>query len=261
MTTENTVAVGNGPDQPAVDLNIRPLTQGAWEWMQSRDSIGSGIRPSNYFTMVEATKVALALGRQITDEEVKLLVVPDDGGRVKCAICGNDFQPVRWLVVTRELISSLRGGQTLDEAMGSAVWRGSFFCPPGRDPFGACGSPFKFNPQTREYYHPSGRESHLVECFRQNKFGPENKPHWGVPRFKAEFIAQRREAVQAERAAVKETAAGLFSRNGGRRDWNPGNGNGNGNGGSHGYHGQHGRTARRAEKRDHESLKSLMPRD
>jgi hypothetical protein len=223
---------------------FRPLTKEAWDWFQSPQSLGSGIRPSNYLTGEDAKKVAEVLGRSLELAEVQLLVAAD-GERVQCGVCGEEFQPVRYAVVTARLLDDLKSGRPLPDAVAAGLWRGSWFCPPGKEPFAVCGSPFKFNPKTRAYYHPPESESHLVAAFKENSFSdrPDGKAysHWGLTEAKlAEIIGRRQERWQAsqdarrerralETEAVNRAVSGLFSkpqrgRTGG--DWSPNRGNG-----------------------------------
>jgi len=77
------------------DLNQYPMTSDAWQWYNTPLWV-NGLAPRRFLHQKYLSRVAGAMQEQMTLEQIKQLVMLDDGGEVVCGITGEKFQPVVW---------------------------------------------------------------------------------------------------------------------------------------------------------------------
>lgn len=83
----------------------------------------------HFIPIDEIFDIAAALERQLTVEDLNILVCPD-GDKQKCVITGRDFQPMRWVFVTNKFLDAVKARKVI--VTEGAVYGGCFFPSPNR---------------------------------------------------------------------------------------------------------------------------------
>lgn len=129
------LAVGSEPSgqAPAPEkVEVKPRIPAiAPEFWKAYNTVGGveklqGYRPRSIVTLGRMTEVAEALGRSLTVEDFEKFVVLD-GDRRNCDLCGTEFQPVKWVILTRDFLAQIRD-EGLESALANekTVWGGCF---------------------------------------------------------------------------------------------------------------------------------------
>lgn len=229
---EPAVIVGN--DFPAIDTK-------AWSDYNNPVVLG-GVRPRGILPLALAYEVSRAIGRPLTQEDLRVLI-QKDGELVQCVACGRAFQPVRWAEVNDSLITALRGGIEPSQLNGQVRWSGSFIVKvndrgvPSVLPF--CGAFFFFDPKREgrnggEFFavnHGSclGKAyKHTENCDKDGRFRPVRSLQAAEDLItsmkrkheerQAEFARQRVEQAKRQ-AAVASGVADAFAK---AKEWRPG---------------------------------------
>lgn len=88
---------------------------GVWAFYMNPQAFGfRHERIRNYLMIQDAFAIAEAMGRPLTIEDLKLLVGPDEE-EFLCSATRKMFQPMWWVLVTKDLLAQLREGKTLEE--------------------------------------------------------------------------------------------------------------------------------------------------
>lgn len=199
--------VVNFPSAPAVeitDYKIHPLTKAAHDLYYASINVytDAGGREHkecrrHYLTWPDVKSLAQALGRQITVEEVHLLVGLD-GETVPCSVTGRFFQPVWWTIITPGLIRYVALRKVLDEdILSDAPLVGMYFPHPKPDTiehFVVSGVPFYWDKNRNcipAFWSP------LRDVYKLNSF------QWGTSRRRSDEVLIERKARQEEQEVRK----------------------------------------------------------
>lgn len=199
---------GNGEGEVvAVDLVKHPFTKEAAElWYTDinsyTDARGRHQRETrrHFVPLPAAQDIAKALGRQITLEELNLLVGLD-GDPAECSITKRKFQPVWWVLITTRLLDTVASAKELsDEVLHScrAIVVGQYFPHPDRDKaenFIVSGVP---------YYWRKDMDNDFAYWSDLWKIHQINEMRWGDEYAVSKRILAQRQAQNEEEKARKE---------------------------------------------------------
>lgn len=168
------------PDEVLPDLGDYPMEQAAFNYWKSGDF--------RFHLTLDTVKIfAEALGRQIRLDEIRELV-GDDGPEVTCVASGKKFQPVFWIIPTKDVRETIyrcrdivRALGELDE-LGKVIRLGHFFLL--KDGLDGEPKPVGGNPYfvSRDGCHPD-KKSAFVQASRNNAermSRDPNRPMWGL---------------------------------------------------------------------------------
>ena len=162
------------------DFGDHPMEEGAFGYWKS-----GTLRFHLTFEMVRV--FAKAVGRQIRMDEIQELV-GDDGPEVTCVASGKKFQPVFWIIPTKDVRETIyrcrdivRALGELDE-LGKVIRLGHFFLL--KDGLDGEPKPVGGNPYfvSRDGCHPD-KKSAFVQASRNNAermSRDPNRPMWGL---------------------------------------------------------------------------------
>lgn len=206
--------INDGSPAPA-DLNRHPMEHEAHKWWVKGNY-------DHYIPHGIVVKVAKSLGRQVTLEELQMIVGPDDkataekllgrmitqdeineevawgdDGEVVCSVTGKDFNPTFWVVIDPRFLNHLQQTKSVKKTVedlyeGRKLTRqGHCYHALGERPWFS-GTPFGVDKKTKEHHIPS--KSLLVKAAHANA-----KKHnasgclWGVSGIEIFLRKQRRE--------------------------------------------------------------------
>lgn len=164
----------NGYTGPLPMFNGKPmvLTREAWLFYITPQAEGHE-RIRNYLRLQDVGKLAEAMRRPLTVEDLKDLVGPDGEEQV-CSVSQKEthFQPMWWVLITRALIENLKEGKTLKEVIAAGtgvVYAGQFMFRNGKI-WALSGTP---------YWWRKGEEEDKVDSFRPlGASYYRNNHHW-----------------------------------------------------------------------------------
>lgn len=140
-TTQNPSTSTPVSQAESTDHTVHPFTKAAYDvWHAPVNSYmdAAGRKQMecrrHYFPLPAAQDIVAALGRQLTVEDMDLLVGLD-GDPVVCFVTKREFQPVWWVLVTDRLLSAIEAKKTIDESVlrsVQAIKVGQFFPNPDR---------------------------------------------------------------------------------------------------------------------------------
>ena len=170
----------------------------AWQWYNT-ELQGTSILPRQAFVLAEAMKVAEALKRPITLQEIQLLIRhdPADRGEYRCSHenCGAKVVPVIWAMVDNKLLHRVQLRKSVCWDM--VKYRGSFFyAPRSGKRITFCGAPYFFHKQ-------ANGKSDTCEPNRHTHFGKYVLAHGAGSPF------EKLEKVLLEDAKAKELLASV----------------------------------------------------
>lgn len=188
-------------------LKERPLTEEAFQHYVSKSSLGKGVlgAPYTYVPPKETARIAIAIGRKIELEEVKLLVVPDGEMRT----CNLDnltwFQPCRWIHLLDQELKRVKEGENLSEIIEkSSLWNGQFYLVDAK-PLAYSGSPFWVLKGGKAVFNSKTALGKVMQYRQNNKY----QHVFGLSRERVnqiiETIQRRQQDFQTIRDAFENT--------------------------------------------------------
>lgn len=209
---------------PITDYKVHPMTKEAHDIYYSH--INEYTDPTgrqqmecrrHYINLPAIKDLAQALERQVTVEEMNLLIGLD-GEPVTCKVTERKFQPVWWVLLTDELLRSIKFAKGVSEdslRSGRAMKVGMFFPNPDitvEEVYPVAGVPFfwtKTEEAKRAFWSPL--------C----KMWEVNRKQYGDTREVADGVIEGRKNLKAEKAKVNQgmnRMAEIFMKPGDRRD-------------------------------------------
>lgn len=124
------------------------IEKSAENYYNNTEVLGNGSY-RNWLPMAKLSFVAGALGRELDNEDLAMMA-KRDGDLKLCSACGREFQPVRFVNITRRFTASIVSEGCIEAACNheDTEWCGSLIVK-GRKTLCFCGYFFSFDPHSR----------------------------------------------------------------------------------------------------------------
>ena len=187
------------------DEGFNPMTDEAFKWATSQDSIPGAYQPILYFGPKVVIGLSELLKRPLTLEEVKLLARADGEAQV-CAFARNSFQPVAYVPYIPNDLLTIKGDlSSVDLPEG-----GQFYVMKGeKEITPVSGSVYFYNACQDEYGHAHSSPLVTVANAIRKETG---KAVWGMSLNRANNLIAGRDARRTASNEMHERARSFASR-------------------------------------------------